>query len=47
MQVEVRLKVNRAEEVTVTRVVQNGESFTFDASEGLIAEATPRLYGDN
>jgi len=47
VQVEVRLKVNRAEAVTVTRVVQNGESFTFDAPEGLIAEATPRLYGDN
>ncbi len=46
VQVDVRCKVN-GEEVTVSVVLQNGESFTFDAAEGLIAEATPRLYDDN
>ena len=44
VQVEIRLKVNRAEPVTVTQIVSNGQSFTFEAADGLIAEATPRLY---
>jgi HPt (histidine-containing phosphotransfer) domain-containing protein len=43
VQVEVRLTVNR-EPTTVTRTVRNGESFTFEAAQGLIVEATPMMY---
>ena len=46
LQVEVRLTVNR-EPTTVTRIVRNGESFTFEAAQGLIAEATPTMYEDD
>jgi hypothetical protein len=43
VQIEVRLTVNR-EPTTVTRTVRNGESFTFEAAQGLIVEATPMMY---
>lgn len=46
LQVEVSLAVNR-EPTTVTRTVRNGESFTFEAAQGLIVEATPSMYDDN
>ncbi len=42
VQVKVSLTVNR-EPTTVTRTVRNGESFTFEAAHGLIAEATPMM----
>jgi hypothetical protein len=47
VQVEIRLTVNRAEPTVVTRTVRNGESFTFEAADGLTAEATPTLYDDH
>jgi hypothetical protein len=47
VQVEIQLTVNRAEPTTVTQTVRNGESFTFEAADGLIAEATPTLYDDH
>lgn len=47
LQIEIRLKVNRAEPVVVTQTVRNGESFTFEAAEGLTAEAKPVLYEDH
>jgi hypothetical protein len=47
VQVEIRLTVNRAEPVVVTQTVRNGESFTFEAADGLTAEATPTLYDDH
>jgi hypothetical protein len=31
----------------VTRTVRNGESFTFEAAQGLIVEATPTMYDDD
>ncbi|HEY0680742.1 MAG TPA: hypothetical protein VGD45_00280 [Steroidobacter sp.] len=46
MQVEIRLKVNGAEPVVVTQTVRNGQSFAFQAADGLTAEATPTLYED-
>lgn len=46
VRVEVSLTVNR-ESTTVTRTVRNGESFTFAAGAGLIAEATPTMYDDD
>jgi hypothetical protein len=46
VQVEVSLTVNR-EPTTVTRTVRNGESFTFAAGAGLIAEATPTMFDDD
>jgi hypothetical protein len=46
IQIEIRLIVNR-EPTTVTRTVRNGESFTFEAAQGLIAEATPTMYDDD
>lgn len=46
LQIEVSLTVNR-EPTTVTRSVRNGESFTFEAAQGLIAEATPTMYDDD
>lgn len=45
VQVEVSLKVNR-EPTSVTRTVRTGESFTFEAAQGLIVEATPMMYDD-
>jgi hypothetical protein len=47
VQVEIRLTVNRGEPKIVTQTVRNGESFTFEAADGLIAEATPTLYDDD
>jgi hypothetical protein len=47
VQIDLRLTVNRGEPTIVTRTVRNGESFTFEAAEGLIAEATPTLYEDH
>jgi hypothetical protein len=46
LQVEVHLTVNR-EPTTVTRTVRNGGSFTFEAAQGLIVEATPMMYEDD
>lgn len=46
VQVEVSLIVNR-EPTTVTRTVRNGESFTFEAAQGLIVEATPMMYDND
>lgn len=46
VQIEVSLTVNR-EPTTVTRTVRNGESFTFEAAQGLIAGATPMMYDDD
>jgi hypothetical protein len=43
VQVAVNLTVNR-EPTSVTRTVSNGESFTFEAAQGLIVEATPMMY---
>lgn len=45
VQVEVRLTVNR-EPTSVARMVRSGESFTFEAPQGLIVEATPMMYAD-
>jgi hypothetical protein len=45
VQVAVSLSVNR-EPTSVTRTVRNGESFTFEAAQGLIVEATPMMYDD-
>ncbi|WP_129648072.1 coiled-coil domain-containing protein [Peristeroidobacter agariperforans] len=47
VQIEIRFTVNRAEPKLVSRTVRNGEAFTFEAAEGLIIEATPRLYEDH
>jgi hypothetical protein len=46
VQVEVKLTVNR-ESTSVTRTVSSGESFTFEAPQGLIVEATPTMYDDD
>ena len=46
LQVDVRLTVN-GELMTVTRTVRSGEPFTFEAAQGLIVDALPRLYEDN
>lgn len=46
VQIEVSINVNR-EPTTVTRTVRTGESFTFDAAQGLIVEATPTMYDDD
>jgi hypothetical protein len=46
LQVEVSLTVN-GEPTTVTRTVRTGESFTFEAAQGLIVEATPVMYDDD
>lgn len=46
LQVEVRLSINR-ELTTVTRTVRTGESFTFEAAQGLLVEATPVMYEDD
>lgn len=46
LQVDVRLNVNR-EPTSVMRTVRNGESFTFEAAQGLVVEATPRMYDDD
>lgn len=43
LQVEVKLTVNR-QPTTVTRTVRTGESFTFEAAQGLIVEVTPTMY---
>jgi hypothetical protein len=43
VQVELRLTVNR-QPMTVTHTVRTGESFTFQAVQGLIVEATPAMY---
>ena len=43
VQVEVSLIVNR-EPTKVMRTVRTGESFTFEAAQGLIVEATPMMY---
>ena len=47
VQLEIRLIVNRSEPTVVTQTVRNGESFTIEAADGLIAEATPTLYDDH
>jgi hypothetical protein len=47
VQLEIRLTINRGEPKVVTQTVRNGESITFEAADGLIAEATPTLYDDN
>jgi hypothetical protein len=47
VQLEIRLTVNRDEPTVVTQTVRNGEPFTFEAADGLIAEATPTLYDDH
>lgn len=47
VQIEIRVTVNRGEPTIVTQKVRNGESFSFAAAEGLIAEATPTLYEDH
>lgn len=47
VQLEIRLTVNRGEPTVVTQTVRNGESFTFGAADGLVAEATPTLYDDH
>ncbi|HEY5759757.1 MAG TPA: hypothetical protein VIU34_28240 [Steroidobacter sp.] len=46
VQVEVSLTVNRTP-TTVMHTVRTGESFTFKAAPGLIAEATPMMYDDD
>ena len=46
VQLELRLTVNR-EPTVVTKTVRNGESFTIEAADGLIAVATPTLYDDH
>jgi len=46
VQIEVSINVNR-EPTTVTRTVRTGESFTFDAAQDLIVEATPTMYDDD
>lgn len=46
LQVEVSLTVNR-EPTRVTSIVRSGESFTFEAAQGLIVEATPTMYDDD
>jgi hypothetical protein len=47
VQVEIRLTVDRGEPTVVTRTMRNGESFTFEAADGLTAEARPTLYDDH
>lgn len=47
VQLEIRLTVDRGAPKVVTQTVRNGESFTFEAADGLIAEATPTLYDDH
>lgn len=46
VQIELKLSVNQ-EPTTLTRTVRSGESFTFEAAQGLIVEATPTMYDDH
>jgi hypothetical protein len=47
VRIEIRMTIDRGEPMVVTRIVRNGEPFTFTAADGLIAEATPTLYDDH
>lgn len=47
VQIEVSLTVNGEPTTVVTRTVRSGEPFTFEAAQGLIAEATPTMFDDN
>lgn len=46
VRVEVKLTVNR-QPTTVTRTVRSGDSFTFEAAQGLVVEATPMMFDDD
>ena len=47
VRVEIRMTIDRGEPTVVTQTVRNGESFTFAAANGLMADATPTLYDDH